>query len=91
MVRVILTELTAQSYKGSILVNGKVTWFFFSASLCSLSPRGRIRSAKESHVQARFKTEGSLVLFSNFRNEIRTIDFLDCNIVDAPSWTEAAF
>ena len=33
----------------------------------------------------------SLVLFDDFRNELRTIDFLDCNIVDAPGWTTAAF
>ena len=33
----------------------------------------------------------SLVLFDDFRNELRTIDFLDCNIVDTPGWTAAAF
>ena len=32
-----------------------------------------------------------LVLFGDFRNELRTTDFLDCNIVDTPSWTAAAF
>ena len=33
----------------------------------------------------------SLVFIHDFRDKLRTIDFLDCNIVDAPSWTAAAF
>ena len=34
---------------------------------------------------------GPLVLFDDFRNELRTTDFLDRNIVDTPGWTVAAF
>ena len=42
-------------------------------------------------IAAEVAVSTSLVLFDDFRNELRTTDFLDCNIVDAPGWTAAAF